>query len=323
MGHAFQSGVKRVFEDHNLTLQSSFNLSERGYYRLAGVSITYDADYAVINDLGQTKIYRVDLTSGDILVLGGTEGRGPGENLTMWETTVDMDGTIFVTDYDKRAVSKWDIHNGYITEFNKLGKHVIPARIAVCQGKDIVYMLSAQYWKNGLLHKYDKSMNRQGSFFKIEKEEENSWLVTDGTLGCDGQGNLYYATMYQNFIRKFNPSGALVFEREVVDFEVNRDLVKREGRWITRNKHARVANGEMHVLNNFLFVSFSGTKGTVYGIVDIYDSNTSDYVSSIQFDRKFYSYDMVENTIVTLSEDENGDDILSVYAYDFFSVAGE
>ena len=309
--------LERQYYEAGLELHRSVNLSAEGIF-LAQASAFANDETAVLYDWQEAKLYKVDLSNGEIRYLGGRKGNGPGEYNNIWEINVDSKGTMFMVDAGKQAITLRDLEGGFINESNDLGRFVQPTRITLCKDNFTIYAISDQYWKNGLLHKFDRDLNRLHTFYLIDDPDKRFGFYTDGDLSCDEKNNLYYVSKYQNFIKKFDADGNLVYEKEVVDFEPNKEIIEREGRWIYLHKEAKSVSGEVRYQDGYLYVSFSGRRGRNFDTIDIYRAEDGVYVKSIKFDTVFREFDLRGNAILTISQNKEEEYFLNYYTIEHY-----
>ena len=291
-------------------------------FAVEGISISPDGKFAVTSEYEQTKFVKIDLETHKLNFFGGEKGKGPGEVLGVNSLVLDSLGVVYYADYNKGIIGKWHVEDGFLSETHRLGKGVSPHQITVCPNNDWIYLYSRSLTRNGLLHKYDKSFNKLNAFYTFSKDERSRDLHLPsahfGRIDCDKHGNLYYGPNHIDGIKKFNPEGELIGEADIPGYEQTENLVVRDGRWMMINEEARKSTGQIHIVGNNLFASFSGrNKGkSWYAIIDVYDTSTMKYKYSIQFDFFFRWFDIAGSKLVILTEErESGDYILSVYNY--------
>ena len=304
--------AERYYYEAGLQRQNSVNLSTKEILG-AQASAFADDETAVLYDWKVGKLYRVDFNNGEIQYLGGRKGNGPGEYSSIWEINVDPEGTMFMVDAGKHVITLRNLEGEYINEYSNLGRFVQPTRITLCKDNSTIYAISNQYWKDGLLHKFDRNLNRLHTFYLIDDPDIRSIFHTDGDLSCDEKNNLYYVSKYQNFIKKFDADGNLVYEKEVVDFEPNKEIVEIEGRWTFLHKEAKSVSGEVRYQDGYLYVSFSGRRGRNFDTIDIYRAEDGVYVKSIKFETVFREFDLRGNAILTISQNKEEEYFLNYY----------
>ena len=304
--------LERQYYEAGLELHRSVNLSAEGIFLAQALAFAND-ETAVLYDWREAKLYKVDLSNGEIQYLGGRKGNGPGEYNNIWEIKADPIGTLFMSDATKRVITLRDLEGDFIAEYSNLGKWMRPGRITLCKDNFTIYGISRQYWKDGLLHKFDRNLNRLHTFYLIDDPDKRFPFHIDGDLSCDEENNLYYVSKYQNFIKKFDADGNLIYEKEVVDFEPNKEIVEIEGRWINLHKEAKSVSGEVRYQNGYLYVSFSGRRGRNFDTIDIYRAEDGVYVKSIKFDTVFREFDLRGNAILTISQNKEEEYFLNHY----------
>ena len=308
--------LERQYYEAGLQLQKSVNLSTEGIFLANALAFAND-ETAVLYSWYEAKLYTVNLSNGEVIYLAGNEGKGPGEYMYIRDIEVDSRGILFMTDVEKQVITLRNLKGDFIAEYNQLGRFMQPSRIALCKDETIIYGTSRQYWVDGLLHKFDRNLTPLNTFHLIEDKDKRSIFHTSGGLSCDEKHNLYYTSRYQNFIKKFDADGNLIYEKEVVDFEPNKEIIEIEGRWTFLHKEAKSVSGEVRYQDGYLYVSFSGRRGRNFDTIDIYRAEDGVYVKSIKFDTVFREFDLRGNAILTISQNKEEEYFLNHYTIEY------
>lgn len=248
----------------------------------------------------------------------GNRGKGPKEFGQIFDVKVDENDDIYLVDTGNNKIVKWALQGKYIGEMSVGTRFIRPARFTLCKDSDVMYILSSQYGRDGLLHKYDKAGNLQQSFHKIEGNKERSPYFTDGTLACDEHQNLYYAKRYVNEIMKFDKNGEHVYTIPFYDTEKYKDIKIVQGKFYALNPSAPRYSSNIYYLDEKLYVSYSGLpKNFRYRFIDVYSEVSQEYLYSIQLPFEFREFVMNEKRIIILREDEKGEMYLTVFEYKY------
>lgn len=307
--------VSRDFESVDLQLVDEINLSEFEVFGPTGLSL--DSNGTIILFDNQTKhILKSSINKiREWIPFTSSKGRGPGEFQNVWTTDID-DNEIYVAAIENRKISKWSLNGEMLTEYPIRTKYVFPIRMAVCSGNNYIYVLSRQYWRNGILHLYDKEGNHSRSFGKISGRDEQHIFYNEGYLECDENGNLYHSLMYVNEIRKYSPEGDLLLKEKVYGDLENKEVIEKDGRWIDLHSEAKTIGGNIQYLNNKLFVAYSGIRPRRFTTIDVYSSDDIEYQYSIEMPVQFRNFAINNNNIVTLDKHRQEDDVwLRIYSY--------
>jgi hypothetical protein len=312
------SQTDRTYTDVNLQLIEEINLSEIDVFTPTGLSMD-DSGNIVFFDFDRQFIAHTTLEDiSSIELYGGKQGRGPGEFQNVWTTDID-EGMIYVSEINNPKISKWSLEGNLLEEYAIKTKYVIPTRFTLCENNDLMYILSRQYWRRGILHQFDKRGGHIKSFQKIDSRDERHVFYTGGYLECDGSGNLFYAPMYVNKIRKYNPQGELIVEKEVFGGFENENIIERNGRWIDLHKEAKTISGDIHIhiQDNELYVAYSGIRARRFQTIDIYAADNIVYKHSISMPRMFANFTLSDQHIITIErESRDADSWLRVYTYE-------
>ncbi|MFD2532443.1 NHL repeat-containing protein [Gracilimonas halophila] len=308
---------KRTLGDYTLEVTQDILLSEHEIFRPASSIDISESDHRIVFfDLAKYKIVVYDLTHSTFQLFGN-RGKGPQEIGQIFDLKVD-DGIIFLIDTGNNKIMKWNTDGEFIEEMSVGSRFIRPARLTLCKGSNLMYILSSQYGPNGLIHQYAKVGDLIHSFYEIEDEQERWVYYTDGTLACDEQENLYYAKRYVNEIKKYNENGELIYTLPIYDSEPNEEVVKTNGRYTSLNPSALRYTSNIYYLNGMLYVSYSGLpKNFRYRYIDVYMENQQKYLHSIQLPFEFKSFVMTEDKIAILREDENEEMYLTIFNHEY------
>lgn len=308
----------RIKSDYNLEIIQDILLSEHEIFRPASSIDMAESDSRIVFfDLAKYKIVVYDLKDSTFR-LYGNRGKGPKEVGQIFDLKVNDNGIIFLIDTGNNKIMKWSTDGEFIEEMSVGSRFIRPARFTLCKGSNLMYILSSQYGPNGLLHQYDKVGELNHSFHKIEDQKERWVYYTDGTLACDEQENLYYATRYVNEIKKYNKHGEIVYTLPVYDSEPNEEVTRTNGRYTSLNPSALRYTSNIYYLNGRLYVSYSGLPQNFrYRYIDVYMENQQEYLHSIQLPFEFKSFVMTEDYIAILREAENEEMYLTVFKYEY------
>jgi hypothetical protein len=308
------SAQERSIADYKFEIVEDILLSEHEIFR-PNLIDAYKDEKIVFFDFTRSKLVIYDIDNNSFSLLGN-KGRGPKEFGQIFDLKVDNDGEIYLIDTGNYKMVKWGVNGDYLGEMSVGSRFVKPARFALCKNSDLMYILSSQYGRKGLLHLYDKDGTLKKSFHKIANKEERFVYYTDGSLTCGEQNNLYYVKLYINEIMKFNPKGQIEYELPVYNSEPNEELIITKGNFITLNPEARRYSGDVYYLNNKLFVSYLGLPQNFrFRYIDVYSENKQEYLHSIQLPYEFREFAITDDKIVTIREDEDGEMYLTVFKY--------
>lgn len=305
---------ERRYIDKAIQLESEFILADYELFMSQSLS-TDDSGNIVFFDRGLAQIVYLDPHTKTFDFFGGGKGRGPREFQSIWDLEIDTNGDIYLTDMQKQKFLHWNIDGNYKGEYQAKGRFVQPARLTLCKEKRLLYVLSAQYGPSGYIHQYNLKGEHLNTFQKVKDRLQRLPFYTDGALTCDQEGNLYYAGMYTNFIKKYDINGKLIYDKEIFDFEKNENITVENGRFFDLNEDVRRASGEIYYMDGKLAVAFSGRKDNSLISIDIYTAETATYEYSIEMPSHFESFVITKDRIITFEEDENGEDILRIYSY--------
>jgi hypothetical protein len=306
--------VERLFVNQSIALDNVIDLSAYEIYSTEAMALSRGGSFVIISEHRQRKMAKIDLNTFNTSYFGQERGTGPGEISAVSGSDIDSDQFIYLVDYQKQSIGIWSNELNFVTENTGLGRFVIPDKIAVCPNTDLLFVLSQQYSRSGLIHSYNKSLEKQRSFYKIDDRDKRSYLVTAGIINCNSAGELFfYAPRFIDFIKKFNQKGELVAETEIIDFEEAEDLISKVGRWRVLNKEAKRSTGRIRAQNGKVFTSYSGSKSTWLNIIDIYEDESLRYLESIYVEERFFNFDVSSDKRVTLSLNESRDYLLYNY----------
>ncbi len=303
------------FNNVNLQLIEEVNLTEFDIFEATGLSLDTLGNIVFFDwnrqFIGRTSIGNIS----DINLFAGKKGKGPGEFQNVLTTEIDQN-EIYVAAIENRKISKWSLDGEMIKEYPIRTKNVFPTRMTVCNEAPFLYILSRQYWRDGILHVYNKEVGHIKSFAKVSGRDEQHVFYNEGYLTCDDSGNLYHSLMYVNKIRKYSPSGELILEREVYGIEENKEILEVDGRWTSLHKEAKTIGGDIHTLDEKLYVAFSGIRPRRFTTIDVYSTDKIEYQYSIEMPNQFLNFAINQDNIVTIDRQRRDDDVwLRVYSY--------
>lgn len=304
---------ERDFRELEYQVISDFILSEYEIFRPNLLDVNNNGD-VVFFDFASFKIVVKNILGEEFQFLGDGRGRGPREFEMVFDLRVLDNGEIYLVDTDKRKIIKWNTNGNYIKEMESGGKNVNPARFAPCENTENIYILSSQYSRRGIMHLVDAGGKLELSFEKKDFERSLPFY-TDGELDCDNEGNLYYATRYENSIKKFNQKGKVVFEIPVVDFLENEKIVERDGNFFDLVNGVRRSSGDVIYKDGKIFVAFSGNKDELLRIVDVYSAHDGTYEFSYKLPFTFQEITMNNDYIIILREDDEREMHLTTLKY--------
>lgn len=306
----------RNYVDYNIEIVQDILLSDFEIYRPNLLDI-YEGDRAIFFDFASYNLIVFDMESGEFNYYGN-RGKGPKEFGQIFDLKVDEDGVVYLLDTGNNKMIKWHHLGDYREEISVGSRFIRPARFTLCKGSNIMYVLSSQYGKDGLLHRYNKSGDLKNSFHLIEGNKERSPYYTDGKLACDDEGGVYYAKRYVNDIVKFNNEGKKVYTISVFDTEKFKDIDIVNGKFYALNPSAPRYSSNIYYLNDKLFVSYSGLpKNFRYRYIDVYSENNQKYLHSIKLPFEFREFVIDEESISIFREDENGEMYLTIFSYKY------
>lgn len=309
---------KRISGDYNLEVTQDILLSKYEIFRPASsIDIVEGGSRIVLFDMGKYNMVVYNMQDSTFQFYG-KRGKGPKEFGGIFDMKVDRNGEIYLTDRENNKIIKWHVEGEYIGEMSVSSRFIRPARFTLCNDSNLMYILSSQYGRDGILHQYDKVGELKHSFHKIQDQEERLVYYTDGTLACDEQENLYYATRYVNEIKKYNKHGELVYTLPVYDSEPNDEVIRTNGRYTSLNPSALRYTSNIYHMNGRLYASYSGLpRNYRYRYIDVYLENKQKYLHSIQLPYEFSSFVITEDNIVIIREDENEEMHLTIFNYEY------
>ena len=307
---------RRNYVDYELEIVQDIMLSNYEIFRPNLLDI-YKGDKAIFFDFASYNLIVYDMISGEFNYYGN-RGKGPKEFGQIFDLKIDEDGVVYLLDTGNNKMIKWHHLGDYREEVSVGSRFIRPARFSLCKGSNIMYVLSSQYGKDGLLHRYNKSGKLITSFHQIEGNKERSPYYTDGKLACDDEGNIYYAKRYVNDIFKFNNKGERVYTIPVFDTEKFEDIDIVNGKFYALNPGAPRYSSNIYYLNDKLYVSYSGLpKNFRYRFIDVYSENNQEYLHSIKLPFEFREFVIDEESISIFREDEIGEMYLTIFTYKY------
>ena len=276
---------ERTYIEIDLLKENEFNLSDLGFFKIHSLEMNKRGDIVLFN-FGESEIIHFDLTTFEAKTFGKGKGRGPGEFKSVMNLKLDNEN-IIISDVDKGSLIFWNLDGDFLQEI-KVGERFISAsRIAPCSNDKSIFILSGQYSPNGSLHYFDEEIIKKKSFLKIDKKDERLPYYTDGSIFCDGEGDLFYAYRYVNSIKKCSKNGKKIFDIPVYGFKPNEKIMEQKGRWFSPAEGVRRASGDIAVIENLLFVGYSDSKYNESKWIDVYDKTNGEYKFSINPPNKF------------------------------------
>jgi hypothetical protein len=222
-------------------------------------------------------------------------GGEPGSKESQFGNTFDLkfssENEIIVADLTNAQLSKWKT-DGQFSGILSLEK-IVPSRLSVCEDGSI-YLLLQNYQRRGLIARIDPSTGKTISIFqKISRFDLQSVFHRDGAITCHGS-DLLYSAYYDDFIKRYQQDGEVQYSKKLMGFEPNEKLVlsgeNEEGMFIRRNPDARRSVGEMVVLENRLYVGFSGNQDMLMRRIDIYNPASGVYMGTIPIPEPFEEF---------------------------------
>ena len=147
-------------------------------------------------------------------------------------------------------------------------------------------------------------------FQQIPRFSQSSIFHRDGAVLCN-QNRLVFGAFYFDYLRSYNSDGTLRWSRDLVGFEENEQLLVQGendlGRYFTINPKAKRYIGHIHVFDQMLWISFSGRTDGLMSRIDLYDSETGDYLQSIRTGTLFSEFVMGDNGVLLHYVDEDSE----------------
>ena len=305
---------ERVYKELNYKITSDDMLSDINVFRPNLLDINKNNEI-VFFDFIDFKIVKKDIIGQEYKFFGDGRGRGPKEFEMVFDLKVLDNGEIFLVDSDKRKIIKWDTKGEYLGEMESGGKRVSPARMAVCESSDVIYILSSQFSRKGIMHQVNKKGDLMLSFEKKKNFEKSLPFYTDGELDCGSDGSLFYASRYVNSIKKYDKFGSLVFDIPVIDFLANEKIVERNDNFFDLVKGVKRASGDVIHFDDKLYVAFSGQENELLSVIDVYSGQNGKYEHSFKLPFSFQEVAMNARYIIVLREGENGENYLTTLEY--------
>src|SRR5690554_5780315 len=294
---------KKVIGDYKLEAIEEIMLSDYDMFNPGLPAITSDNKLVLFDfNLYKLFIYNSDLTNVQRF---GNRGRGPSELGQIFDIDVNSQGEILLLDTSNNKIIKVDSNGAFKEEIPIGSGSIRPSRFTVCKKNNLMYVLSSQNSRDGFLHQYDKQGSLKRSFNKIKVNALKFVYHTDGRLECDDAGNLYYATLAVNEIKKYNTNGDLVYNMPVFDSVPNEKITERDGKFVSLNPNATRFSGNIYYIDEKLYVAYSGEAKNSFRLIDVYNEDRQEYSHSIQLPYKFRGFAITKDKIVILREDEN------------------
>ncbi|MFA5669692.1 MAG: 6-bladed beta-propeller [Balneolaceae bacterium] len=306
---------KRIIGDYKLEVIEDIILSDYDIFTPGLPAITSDNKLVLFDfNLYKLFVYNSDLTNYQSF---GSKGRGPKEFGQIFDIDVNSKGEILLLDTSNNKIIKVDANGTFKKEIPIGSGSIRPLRFTICDQNSIMYILSFQNSKDGFLHQYDNDGKLKKSFSKTKIKGLEFAYHTDGRLDCDDAGNLYYATLAVNEIKKYNANGELIYNMPVFDSVPNEKITERDGKFVSLNPSATRFSGNIYYIDGKLYVSYSGEASYSYRYIDVYNEERQEYLYSIQFPYKFQRFVITKDKIAILREDENEESYLTVYKYSY------
>ena len=255
----------------------------------------YEFAYLTTDDFGNIAGYNFTLERitlfesknyNDINLLTDGIGRGPREMKLVRDLQFDENENLWAIDLDGGKVTLWSKDDELIKSFNPNKKHARPYRIALCNS--FLTILSEQYLGEGLYHNFDLSGKAMNSFMVLSNKNMDEFKLWSnatyfrGDLTCNDD-KVYHVGKFKNYIKKYDQNGNLIFSKKVIEFEGNHEpLLKVEKRSSSRKGEVKTISGQIEVVNDYLWISFSGKRNSYFYILDVYDLE-GNYKTSYQF----------------------------------------
>ncbi len=230
-------------------------------------------------------------------------GRGPNELRMPRDLIISNDNHILITDSEGLKFEKWSFTNRLVYSNSKLNKLIKPDQITEC-GESII-ITSSQYSNDGFYHIYDKNGLYKKSIGKIthdnkqkEKDLRSGYRVL-GDIDCHNN-DIIHVGLYQNYIRKINLDGNILYSVKVIEYEGNEEpLISTDGKWNSLNDNVVALSGNVEVFNDYLLISFGGKKGEWYYYLDVYSAISGNYEFSYKFSNPVKEFFISDEYIYT------------------------
>lgn len=307
----------RVVKPVNFKLVHEVNFGDLNIFYPYSLSLNEEG-YLVFYDNGAKTIYKFSLEDSNFSFGSNSlrEGRGPGEVLEIWDMNSNSKGQILLADSDKMKYLVYDKNMKFEKEIGTGSKFNQPHRIAVCKDQDWFYSLSFQYGRDGFLHRIDMDGKLLNTFSRIKERNERFAYYFDGSIYCDQNGDLLYASKYKSKITKFSTNGELIFDIPVYNFKPNEKIMIKDGRFFELDKSVRRASAEIYTFDpKFFVVGFSDRRDSKIIAVDYYSSENGDYLYSLRIPEIVNEFTINDKYFATISENENDELFLKVYKY--------
>lgn len=270
----------------------TLDLQKKGYYFLNRMTLLGPKTIGFL-DFRRESVLAFDFSSG--LQQAYTEewiyplGEGAHQVGNLFDIQPSLEG-VLLTDVVNRRVSEWSRKGEWTRNIDL--ENVTPSRLATCKDGSFYVLLENHHIK-GMLAYVDSNHTLQSHFQRVSRFHESSIFHRDGALVC-AQNNLVFGAFYFDYLRSYAPDGTLRWSRNLMGFEKNEKLLVQGendlGRYFTINPKARRSIGNIHSVQNDLWVSFSGRSDGLMTRIDVYHSQTGEYIQSIKTQEVFSEF---------------------------------
>lgn len=262
----------------------TLDLQSKGYYFLNRMTLLDDYSLAFL-DFRRESVIAFDISSG--LHLAYAEewiyplGEGTHQVGNLFDIQPSPNG-LLLTDVVNRRISEWTLRGEW--DRNIQLDRMTPSRLATCNDGSFFVLLENHHVK-GMFAYLNTEAEVEAHFQRIPRFNQSSIFHRDGAVFCD-QNRLVFGAFYFDYLRSYLPDGTLRWSRDLVGFEENKNLLVQGendlGRYFTINPKAKRSIGNIYAFNQTLWISFSGRTDGLMSRIDLYDSETGDYLQSIR-----------------------------------------
>ncbi|MDR9446561.1 MAG: hypothetical protein RI519_02350 [Balneolaceae bacterium] len=270
----------------------TLDLQSKGYYFLNRMTLLDEHSLAFL-DFRRESVIAFDLSTGLHQAFGEEWIYPLGEGTHQVGNLFDIQPSsrgLFLTDVVNRRIIEWTTKGEW--DRNIELDRVTPSRLATCQNGSF-FVLLENHHRKGLFAFVDDQAKVKAHFQQIPRFSQSSIFHRDGAVLCTNN-RLFFGAYYFDYLRSYESDGTLRWSRDLVGFEQNEKLLVQGendlGRYFTINPKAKRSIGNIQEFDNTLWISFSGRTDGLMTRVDLYNTETGDYIQSIRMDEHFSEF---------------------------------
>ena len=287
----------------------TLDLQSKGYYFLNRMTLLNDHSLAFL-DFRRESVIVFDMSSGLHQAYGEDWIYPLGEGTHQVGNQFDIQPSssgLYLTDVVNRRSVEWTLKGEWDRTIEL--DRVTPSRLATCTDGSF-YVLLENHHKKGMFAYLDTEGIIKAHFQQIPRFSQSSIFHRDGAILCN-QNRLLFGAFYFDYLRSYNSDGTLRWSRDLVGFEENEQLLVQGendlGRYFTINPKAKRSIGHIHVFDQMLWISFSGRTDGLMTRLDLYNTETGDYIKSIRTGELFSEFVVGDNGVLLHYVDEDSE----------------